>query len=222
VYEATVTKRSDIGFSPAGGGRGIVGGVRRVVNHVGRHLPRPSGLLRLPPENQTSRRGESKDRRPIMRSVPRRCFGASVLAALCYFLLAGGEPSVTARPEGKSGSDLLKGKWVCVSTKKDGKDVKTYVGVRAVMEGDNLTWYFPQKDGSFREQKVKFRIDPGKDPKQFDWWDPEKPKAVEMRIYAVTEKELRWGTNLDRKTRPKSFEEAKWQFVMKRAPSGSK
>jgi uncharacterized protein (TIGR03067 family) len=110
----------------------------------------------------------------------------------------------------------LRGTWVCSATLQDGKEVRTYVGVKAVIEGDNLTWYFPKKDGTFREQKNKFRIDATKEPKHFDWWLPDKPKSVDLRLYSIDDGVLRMATNLDYATRPTTFDSARWQFTCKR------
>lgn len=122
------------------------------------------------------------------------------------------------------GSDLqkLQGTWVCVATSKEGNVVKAYVGVKAVIKGNELIWYFPQKDGSIREQKNQFRIDPTKNPKHFDWWRSDKTEAnADLRLYAFTDNNtMRWATNLDYKTRPTSFDEAKWVFTTKRVQDG--
>jgi uncharacterized protein (TIGR03067 family) len=124
-------------------------------------------------------------------------------------------PPPSAKPAGAD-QNLLTGKWVCILTLKDGEPVDNYVGVRAVIDADNLTWFFPEQDGTVREQKSKFRIDPEKNPKEFDWWQPEKAESKDLRIFTVNEKLLRWATNLDGKTRPATFDSAKWQFTMKR------
>ena len=111
----------------------------------------------------------------------------------------------------------LQGTWVCVATLKDGKAVQSYVGVKAVIIDTDLTWHFPQKDGSVREQKNKFRIDSAKNPKHFNWWREGKTEAnADQRIYSVDGDTLKWGTNLDYKTRPASFDKAVWQFTVKR------
>ena len=141
---------------------------------------------------------------------------------LAFYCLAWSWTIGLAAEPAKSDQQLLQGTWVCTTTLKGGKEVKTYVGVRALIKDDNLTWYYPQPGGKYREQNAKFRIDPTQQPKQFDWWTADKPDAVEMRIYSITAEELRWATNLDRKTRPATFEAGLWQFTMKRVPPESK
>jgi uncharacterized protein (TIGR03067 family) len=135
--------------------------------------------------------------------------------------VAGHAPQVPAEPA-RSDLELLRGAWVCVATMKDGEAVENYVGVRAVIEGDQLTWFFPNPDGTYREQKNKFRIDAHAQPKQFDWWPVDQPDAVDRRIYTVSDTSLRMAANLDGKTRPKSFESARWQFVCRRMAANDK
>jgi uncharacterized protein (TIGR03067 family) len=118
-----------------------------------------------------------------------------------------------------SDQDQLQGTWVCVATLLDGKPVDTYVGVRAVSAGDDLTWYFPRRDGTYIEQKNKFRIDPSQQPKHFDWWVTDQPDSVDRRIYAVEGDVLRMATNLDIATRPSTFVSARWQFTIHRIPA---
>lgn len=117
----------------------------------------------------------------------------------------------------KSDHELMQGTWVCVSTVKDGKVVKDYVGVRAVIAGDNLTWYFPRTDGSYTKGECKFRIDPSKNPKQFDWWLVRRPETIDQRLYVVNERALGWSTNLDYKTRPEKFASGRWIYAMQRS-----
>ena len=114
----------------------------------------------------------------------------------------------------RSDSELLQGEWICTATVKDGEKVTTYVGVKAQIEGENLTWHFPKRDGTYETQKNRFRIDPAQ--KHFDWWRPENPNRVEYRLYSVTANELRWSSHVDWKTRPLSFEKGRWQFTMQR------
>jgi uncharacterized protein (TIGR03067 family) len=125
-------------------------------------------------------------------------------------------------PTQTSDMQQLQGTWVCSATAKGGNAVRDFVGVRAVIQDDGLTWFFPQPDGTYRRQPAKYRIDPTQQPKRFDWWTEEKPEAVELRIYSLAAGELRWATNLDRKTRPATFESGLWQFTMKRAAQESK
>lgn len=116
-----------------------------------------------------------------------------------------------------SDSQMLQGTWVCAATTREGKPLETYVGVRAVIQGESMTWYFPRTDGTIREQHVRFRIDPQQTPKHFDWWPLDDPTSIDLRVYSVTRDELRWGTQLDFKTRPETIESARWQFMMRRA-----
>ena len=148
-----------------------------------------------------------------------QCFGLSVAMMLLFV-------SSPAKADERADKELakLKGTWVCVATLRDGAEVKSYVGVKAVIEGDSLTWYFPQKDGSYREQRNKFRIGPTKEPKHFDWWrvddKGESTGRVDPRLYSISGDEFRWATNLDFKTRPKTFDSARWQFTTKRVKDG--
>jgi uncharacterized protein (TIGR03067 family) len=129
--------------------------------------------------------------------------------------------AVTASNNVTTTTDLksLQGTWLCVATTKDGDSVNSYVGVRAIIEGENLTWYFPQKDGSYREQQNKFRVNNSSEPKHFDWWPVDKPESVDRRIYSISGNVLRMATNLDYKTRPATFESAQWQFTVRRVDS---
>ncbi len=109
----------------------------------------------------------------------------------------------------------LQGTWECVETLKDGKRVDTYVGVRAIIKGNRLTWLFP-KGGKFTAVKATFTIDPTKGPKHFDWV-PDGKKEVHRRLYELDGERLKWSTNLGaRAPRPKKFSEGKWQFTMRR------
>jgi uncharacterized protein (TIGR03067 family) len=118
------------------------------------------------------------------------------------------------KPLGSPAADELQGTWVCVATLKDGQAVSSYVGVKAVFVGDSLTWHYPRPDGSYLEQLVKYRTDAARN--YFDWWTADRPEAVDLRLFTVSGNELRWSTNLDRKTRPERFEAGRWQFTMKR------
>jgi uncharacterized protein (TIGR03067 family) len=109
----------------------------------------------------------------------------------------------------------LQGTWECVETLKDGKCVDTYVGVRAIIKGNSLTWLFP-KDGKFTTVKATFTIDSTKAPKHFDW-SPEGKTEVHKRLYAFDGDRLKWSTNLGSNApRPKAFAKGKWRFTMKR------
>jgi uncharacterized protein (TIGR03067 family) len=120
-----------------------------------------------------------------------------------------------AAGDDKSDLQKLQGTWECVETLKDNKRVDTYVGVRAVIKDNALTWLFP-KDGKFTELKATFTIDSTKDPKQFDW-SPAGKKEVHTRLYEFEGDRLKWSTNLGANSpRPARFSEGKWQFTMKR------
>ena len=117
-------------------------------------------------------------------------------------------------------TNVLQGTWVCVATIKDGKQVSTAVGVRAVIEGNNMTWYSPSGDGTYKVQQTRFRIDTDREPKQFDWWAVENPEKIDFRIYSLSDDVLRWATHLDYKTRPETFTSGHWQFTMQRERPG--
>lgn len=141
-----------------------------------------------------------------------------------YVVAAGADGTVRLlkidlRAEAPSVSDLqkLQGTWVCVTALKDGKPMDAYVGGRAVIKGNDLAWQFPRKPPSYRKEKNKFRIDPTKDPKHFDWWQADKSAAeADLRLYSVEGDTFRFATSLDKKTRPLAFASAQLQFTLKR------
>jgi uncharacterized protein (TIGR03067 family) len=141
-------------------------------------------------------------------TLVRDIFTASAVAGLLV--------AATAAAAGeKSDQEKLQGTWECVETHMDGKRVDMYLGVRAKIDGNHLTWLFP-KDGKFTETKATFTIDPTKDPKQFDW-TPDGTKEVHQRLYELDGDVLKWSTNLGPDApRPAKFSEGKWQFTMKR------
>ena len=141
------------------------------------------------------------------------------LCGLTVVFLVFGACHTRADEPGKTDKDLLQGTWVCTQTLKEGEKVETYVGVRAEFKGDELTWHYPKKDGTFATEKCKYRIDEEK--QHFDWWRPAKPESVEVRFYSVTETELRMATNLDYKTRPEAIDQGKWQFTCQRVSTES-
>jgi uncharacterized protein (TIGR03067 family) len=121
----------------------------------------------------------------------------------------------TVGADEKSELNKLQGTWECVETLMDGKKVDMYVGVRAIIKDNSLTWLFP-KDGKFTEVQATFRIDATKDPKHFDW-TPDGKKEVHKRLYEFDGEKLKWSTNLGANSaRPTKFTEGKWQFSMKR------
>ena len=117
---------------------------------------------------------------------------------------------------GKTKSDDLQGTWVCVATTEHGAKAEKWVGVRVVIDGDDLTSYYPLSGGAYREQKAKFRVESAQTPKHLDWWPLDQPDWVDQRIYAIEGGILRMATNLDAKTRPKTFESGRWQFTAER------
>ena len=125
---------------------------------------------------------------------------------------------VSLRAEAQEGSDqaLIQGTWQCVKTIKEGKQVDQYVGVRAIIQGNSLTWVFPQPDGTTRTTKAIFVLDATKDPKWFDWYAEDKPTQVHKRLYTLEGDSLTWSTNLGTEGRPESFSAGKWQYIMKR------
>jgi uncharacterized protein (TIGR03067 family) len=123
---------------------------------------------------------------------------------------------VQGQAQEKTDQELIQGTWECVITIKEGKQVDQYVGVRAIMQGNRLTWIFPQRDGTTRTTKAVFTLDTTKNPKCFDWYTEDKPAQVHKRLYILEGDTLTWSTNLGMEARPESFEAGKWQFIMKR------
>ena len=123
---------------------------------------------------------------------------------------------VLGEAQEKSDQELIQGTWECVTTMKEGNQVQQYVGVRAIMEGNRLTWVFPQPDGTTRTTKAIFILDTSKNPKYFDWYTEDKPTQIHKRFYVLEGDTLTWSTNLGPGPRPETFSAGKWQFVMKR------
>ena len=115
-----------------------------------------------------------------------------------------------------SDGNRLQGTWVCVEVIHDGRRVDTYVGVRAVIQGDVLTWYFPRPGGPERVKECRFTIDASKNPGHFDWWPVDKPAEVHRRLYILEGDTLKWASDLGAEPRPKAFDAAHWQFLCKR------
>jgi uncharacterized protein (TIGR03067 family) len=134
---------------------------------------------------------------------------------LVVSLCAGPSPGAEGR-KADSDQELIQGTWECVATLQDGKQVNRYVGVRAIMRGDRLTWVFPQPGGKRQVVKAGFRLDPGQNPKHFDWFPEARPTEVHKRLYVLGDGVLLWSTNLGAEARPGSFTAGRWQFVMKR------
>lgn len=112
--------------------------------------------------------------------------------------------------------ERLQGTWVCEAATVDAKDSPRFLGIVGVIDGDSLTWHYPQKDGSSVARPAGYRIDPTDHPGHFDQWRPERPEVVDRRLYALDGDVLRWSTNLDGKTRPRSMEDGRFQFTMRR------
>jgi uncharacterized protein (TIGR03067 family) len=121
-----------------------------------------------------------------------------------------------AQEPAKSDQERLQGTWECIAAVKDGKQVTTYVGVRATMQGNRLTWTFPQPGAQPKVMQATFRIDSKQNPKHFDWYVPEKPNDIHRRLYILKGDVLIWSTNLGAGERPTSFVTGQWQFVMNR------
>ncbi len=148
---------------------------------------------------------------PYEAVMDRTLFRTFLIAGVAGWLVA----VTPAAADGKSDLKKLQGTWECVETLKDGKRVAMYVGVRAIIKGNTLTWLFP-KDGKFTAVKATFTIDATKDPKHFDW-RPNGTKEVHKRLYQLDGDRLKWSTNLGPKApRPTKFSEGRWQFTMKR------
>ena len=117
---------------------------------------------------------------------------------------------------------LLQGEWECVASFKEGKQTQSYLGVRATIQDNRLTWSFPKPDGTKRVQRTVFKLDPSKTPKHFDWNPEDKPTEVHRRLYVLEGNTLTWVTNLGmpghehEDVRPESLATGKWRFVMKR------
>lgn len=113
----------------------------------------------------------------------------------------------------------LQGTWVCVETLRNGAPVATWVGVKALFDGDNLTWFYPRSDGTYSESKCQYTIDSAAQPRHFDWHALDAPQKVDQRLYKVDGDTLRMATDLSFKSRPVSFEMAVWRFKCVRVPA---
>lgn len=117
--------------------------------------------------------------------------------------------------------ERLQGEWLCIETLEDGEPSQRYLGVRAVIEKDRLTWKFPEEDGSMRRQEAAFRLKPDVAPVHFDWWNLEARENVEQRLVEFTDRDqFRWASNAGRQ-RPTSFDAARFVFVMAKIESSS-
>ena len=142
-----------------------------------------------------------------MRIVPSSI--AIVAVGLCSMAIS----APVARADDQQ---AIQGTWECVETLKAGKSVRDYVGAQAVLDGNCLTWFFPQPDGTRKASFASFRLDPTKDPKHFDYEYDAKPDKTNTRLYSLEGDTLKWSTNFG--ARPKTFAEGQWQFKMQRVP----
>jgi uncharacterized protein (TIGR03067 family) len=148
-----------------------------------------------------------------------RAFSLAVPTAAAIVLST---PAITAAAEvtpttaSKPDQERIQGTWECVATIKEGKEVAEFVGVRAVLKGNQLVWMFPQSDGSYKEGRATFKLDEKQNPKHFDWHMQDQPTAVHRRLYVLAGDILIWSTNLGVGPRPESFAAGTIQFVMKR------
>ncbi len=126
-----------------------------------------------------------------------------------------GEPMESAIPD----QELIQGVWICVKTTHDGKRVGNYVGVRIILDGDNLTWHFPRPDGTEKDEEARFRLQPAENPKHFDWFPKDDAFEVHKRLYVLEGDTLKMSANLGTKPRPATFAEGAWQFTCRRIRS---
>ncbi len=138
-------------------------------------------------------------------------FIVMICAVLAETLL----PAVHVANAQATDQQRLQGTWECIATLRDGKQVRDYVGVRAVIEDNRLTWHFPQADGSERVVKATFAIDPSQNPKHFDWY-PEGGGRSHHRLYILEGDTLIWSDDLGNAPRPAHFNAGRWQFVTRR------
>lgn len=137
---------------------------------------------------------------------------ATLAAALAAGALIAGFSEARAQT---SDQERLQGAWECVVTLKDGKQVKDFVGARAVMRGNTLAWHIPGPEGKELTTTASFTIDASQNPKHFDWYE-ENPPRVHRRLYVLAGDVLIWSTDLGDAPRPQHFAAGRWQFVMRR------
>lgn len=116
--------------------------------------------------------------------------------------------------------ESLRGTWICVESFYKGQRVDGYVGVRAVFDGNNMTWIFPKANGADHRQVCRFEIDASRNPKHFDWYPADKPKSRALRLYTIEDGNLYMATNLSSKVRPSSFDDTLWTFRCRKFQSG--
>jgi uncharacterized protein (TIGR03067 family) len=87
---------------------------------------------------------------------------------------------------------LLQGTWICVATFKDGQPVQTFVGVKAIIRDDRMTWIFPQGDGGEAAEEAAVTIDANQ--RHFDWYYlTSGPSKMHRRLYSLEGDTLRWA-----------------------------
>ena len=120
----------------------------------------------------------------------------------------------------KAESDLerLQGRWRNERSLLDGKPSEAFVGVEAILDGHNLTWAFTNRFSERHAQEGTFELDPTQTLKHFDL-TYRTGTMPDQRIYALEGDTLRMGMAGKPRTRPNSFEGAKFQFELKRLPS---
>lgn len=114
----------------------------------------------------------------------------------------------------------LEGTWLCVEALRNGKSVDNFVGVRAVMQGNSLTWIYPQRNGNDLKHACRFTIDATRSPRHFDWHLSDQPTKLRRRLYKIENGMLYWATNQSA-TRPAHFDDAEWIFRCRRTGSAS-
>ncbi len=89
--------------------------------------------------------------------------------------------------------EVLRGTRICVESLLDGKRVDNFVGVRAVFDGDNMTWIFPRDNGQDFRQECKFEISSSRNPKRFDWYTVDNPKTTKLRLVSASTRPIPLG-----------------------------
>lgn len=159
---------------------------------------------------------------------PTRYFPAMMLCCVCLAIsTAFAEPPSVIRSASNSRTNVnreleaLRGTWLCVEALRDGKRVDNFVGVRAVFDGNNMTWIFPRDNGQDFRQQCKFEIDVDQNPRHFDWHAVDKPKERKLRLYKIEDGMLYWATNISTSNRPSSFDDSTWVFRCRKMKSNS-
>lgn len=130
-------------------------------------------------------------------------------------------PGVKSPSAGRATNEQLDGTWLCVEATRQGKTVDSFVGVRAVVQGRNLTWIYPRADGNDLRHASRFSVDNTRSPGHFDWHLKDSPQTVRRRLYKIENGMLHWATNQST-IRPRSFDDAEWIFRCRRTGSPSR